>query len=233
MDVARPHNLKQFRDAELVRLLIAGNHGAMTVIFDRYYRRVMSVAIRMLHDVGEAEDVAQIVFAEFYRKAKLFDANKGNLGTWLLQYAYSRAINHKRGLAARHFYEQEPLDKVESDSPAAEGGRMLDLDTREATRLVEEILPALSEKQRFVIERVFFEGLKVSEVAAETGETLGNTRHAYYRGMEKLRRCLSTPEKTPINETVSLKSRLFGRQRTDQSPERLRGEVQIGNARIL
>ena len=49
MDAARPDNLRQESDAELVRLLVAGNHDAMTVIFDRYYRLVMSVALRMLH----------------------------------------------------------------------------------------------------------------------------------------------------------------------------------------
>ena len=63
MDVARPNGLEHCSDADLVRLLVAGNHEAMTVIFDRYYRLVMSVAIRMLHDVAEAEDVVQIVFS--------------------------------------------------------------------------------------------------------------------------------------------------------------------------
>ncbi len=54
MDAARPDNLQQESDTELVRLLVAGNHDAMTVIFDRYYRLVMSVALRMLHDAAEA-----------------------------------------------------------------------------------------------------------------------------------------------------------------------------------
>jgi len=39
-----------------VRLLVAGNHDAMTVIFDRYYRLVSSsVALRMLHDVSRKQ----------------------------------------------------------------------------------------------------------------------------------------------------------------------------------
>ncbi len=57
MEVFRPNGLEHCSDADLVRLLVAGNHEAMTVIFDRYYRLVMSVALRMLHDVAEAEDV--------------------------------------------------------------------------------------------------------------------------------------------------------------------------------
>jgi hypothetical protein len=41
MDEARLDNLRQQSDAELVRLLVAGNHDAMSVIFDRYYRLVI------------------------------------------------------------------------------------------------------------------------------------------------------------------------------------------------
>src|SRR5713226_2023159 len=188
MDAARPDNLRQESDAELVRLLVAGNHDAMTVIFDRYYRLVMSVALRLLHDVAEAEDVVQIVFTRFFEKANLFDATKGNLGTWLLQYAYGRTINHKRSLNARRFYDQVPLDEMDPESRPATYLPALGLDPRDATRLVEQILPRLNEKQRFVIERVFFEGVKISEVASQTGEPLGNLLHAYYRGIEKLRR---------------------------------------------
>jgi RNA polymerase sigma-70 factor, ECF subfamily len=233
MDVVRPQGLEQHSDAELVRLLVAGNSEAMTVIFDRYYRLVMSVALRILHDTSEAEDVTQVVFSDFYRKARLFDETKGNLGTWLLQYAYGRTINHKRWLASRHFYKQATLDEAESHVPFSGRPQVLDLDTREAMKLVEEILPVLNEKQRFVIERVFFEGLKISEVASESGESLGNTHHAYYRGIEKLRRYLSGQETTAIDRALRLKKRIFGRLKKPKSPEGVGGEVESVKARIL
>jgi len=233
MDAGRPHNLRQESDAELVRLLVAGNHDAMTVIFDRYYRLVMSVALRMLHDVAEAEDVVQIVFSSFFQKANLFDATKGNLGTWLLQYAYGRTINHKRSLNARHFYDQVPVDEMAPDSPPVSYLRAFDLDPRDATRLVEQILPRLNEKQRFVIERVFFEGVKISEVAAETGEPLGNLLHAYYRGIEKLRRFLGEAHHVVSHEGSSGESPVAWRRKAPKTSGALRGEVQIAKSRIL
>ena len=52
-------------DAGLVRLLAGGNADAMEVIFDRYYRMVMGVALRIVRDAGEAQDVVQIVFTDF------------------------------------------------------------------------------------------------------------------------------------------------------------------------
>ena len=94
----RKEAVERLSDGELVRLLLAGNHDAMAVIFDRYYRLVMSVALRIIHDVGEAEDVVQTVFTDFYQRADLFDETKGNLKGWLLQYTYGRSFNQKRKL---------------------------------------------------------------------------------------------------------------------------------------
>ena len=233
MDAARPDNLRQQSDAELVRLLVAGNQDAMTVIFDRYYRLVMSVSLRMLHDVAEAEDVVQIVFTHFFQKASLFDATKGNLGTWLLQYAYGRTINHKRRLNARHFYNQVPLDEMDPDSLPATYVHAFDLDSRTAARLVEQILPRLNDKQRFVIERVFFEGVKISEVASPTGEPLGNLLHAYYRGIEKLRRFLCETHHAASHEETSGERQSLWRRKAAKASGPLRGEVQIAKSRIL
>jgi RNA polymerase sigma-70 factor, ECF subfamily len=233
IDAAQPDNLRQESDAELVRLLVAGNHDAMTVIFDRYYRMVMSVALRMLHDVAEAEDVVQIVFTCFFQKAHRFDATKGNLGTWLLQYAYGRTLNRKRSLNARHFYNQVPLDEMDPDSRPATCRPAFDLEPGTAARLVEQILPKLNEKQRFVIERVFFEGVKLSEVTLQTGESRGNLVHAYYRGLEKLRGFLRETHPAASHEE-SLGARRFPwRRKPAKTPESLRGEVQIAKSRIL
>src|SRR5216684_2778929 len=122
--------LNDLLDAELVRLLVTGNQDAMEVIFDRYYRMVMSVALRIVRDSGEAQDVVQIVFTDFYRKAKSFDAAKGSLKTWLLQYSYGRSINRKESLKSRKFYNQPELETVDPLRYAA-GSKILNLESPE------------------------------------------------------------------------------------------------------
>ena len=72
MYLSRKDAVDEVSDGDLVRLLLAGDQEAMAVIFDRYYRLVMSVALRIIHDVGEAEDVVQTVFTDFYQRAELF-----------------------------------------------------------------------------------------------------------------------------------------------------------------
>ncbi len=86
------HSLNELTDEQLAGLLLNGQDDALTVLFDRYHRLVFSVAMRIIHDPGEAEDVVQTVFLDFYRAVANFDAQKGILRVWLLQYAYHRFI---------------------------------------------------------------------------------------------------------------------------------------------
>jgi RNA polymerase sigma-70 factor, ECF subfamily len=181
-------NLSSLTDAELVELLVAGNHDAMGAIFDRYYRAVMCVALRIVHDPGEAEDVAQVAFADFYRNAQLFDAKKGNLRTWLLQYAYGRSLNRLAGLKSRRHFDHLEYGDVEASALAAGTGEHFGLTSQEAHVFMGQALAQLKEKQRRVIELVCLCGLTIAEVAQMTGESVGNVQHHYYRGVERLRR---------------------------------------------
>jgi RNA polymerase sigma-70 factor, ECF subfamily len=225
MDAPRPQRLEDYSDAELVRALVHGNQDAMAVIFERYYRLVMSVALRILHDAGEAEDVVQNVFIAFYERSELFDETKGNLRTWLLQYAYGRSFNQKRKLRLRHFHQHVEFETVEAELPKKNAERIFDLDTPESARLVEQILPRLSEKQRSVLELVFFQGLKLSEIAARTGDSLGNVHHAYYRGIEKLRSYLAEPREEISGVPSALEQRFSWLRKASGTAQRLREEV--------
>src|SRR4051794_4802890 len=60
-------------EADLMREVATDNPEAFALIFERYYRLVLVTALRILGDVGEAEDITQSVFLEIYRKATQFD----------------------------------------------------------------------------------------------------------------------------------------------------------------
>jgi len=175
-------------EEDLVRALQAGDGEALRVIFDRYHRLVLVTALRIVHDVGEAEDLMQSVFFEIFQKAQQFDPSKGTLTKWILQYAYHRSINRKNYLEVRHFYHS--VDFPESDREEIWITKV-SLPAQEAARLVAEVLALLNYPQRKVMELVFFEELSLKEIAEETKQTLGAVRHHYYRGLKKLRDLLS------------------------------------------
>jgi DNA-directed RNA polymerase specialized sigma24 family protein len=103
-------DLCKIADEDLTRQVIQGSQDAMVVLFDRYHQLVFDVALRIVRDPGEAEDVVQTVFLDVFRAMANFDSRKGILKVWLLQYAYHRALHRKRHLVSNHFYRWENLE---------------------------------------------------------------------------------------------------------------------------
>ena len=180
-------------DEELMTHLRSGHHDALAVIVDRYQRLVWSVAQKIVHDEGEAEDVVQIVFLEFFQKMELFDSARGTLKVWLLQLSYTRSINRRYHLQRRQFYNQVEVDEQDITQFSPRAVSSLRLSSGETGRLVRQVLATLNASQKTAIELIAFEGLTFEELGNRTNESVANAKHHYYRGMMKLRECLSEP----------------------------------------
>jgi RNA polymerase sigma-70 factor, ECF subfamily len=186
--------LTRLTDDELMEHLRLGHQDALAVLFDRYHRLVLSVALRIVRDPGESEDVVQNVFLDVYRAVAQFDPAKGAAKTWILQYAYHRAINRRQYLNARSFYKQEDISDFAPTIPGP--GSVFSALTADDTKLLlRKGLRTLSYPQRRVIELASYDGFSMKEISEKTGEPLHNVRHHYYRGLEKLRSFVSgTPK---------------------------------------
>lgn len=185
--------LARLSDEEVMAHIQGGHDDALAVLFDRYHRLVASVAYKILRDMGEAEDVTQVVFLNIFEASAQFDPSRGTTRVWLMQYAYHRAMNRRAYLHRRKFYE--PNDESVCDlTPASNpkqvnGGTLLVL--QEIQSLVREGLEALSGPQRQTLQMAYFEGLSLKEIAEKTGDSFGNVRHHYYRGLVRMREFVS------------------------------------------
>jgi RNA polymerase sigma-70 factor, ECF subfamily len=178
--------MKELNDDQLMALLQAGHGDALAVLFDRYHRLVLSIALKIVRDRSEAEDVSQNVFLEIFRAAAQFDPHKGTTRTWLLQYAYHRSFNRRQQLAAKHFYQEidiQDLEMLRSDT----GSLLARFSQTELKHLLRQGLASLNTQQRQALELASYDGLSMSEIASKTGESVSNVRHYYYRGLKKLR----------------------------------------------
>jgi RNA polymerase sigma-70 factor (ECF subfamily) len=170
-------------DEESLHRVGLGSKEALSLLFRRHRRTVLNVAERILRDSSEAEDLCQEVFLLLFEKAKLFDASKGTASSWIVQIAYHRAMNRRQYLAHRQHYNTQTLDEE-----LVGGGRQrLLIDEITARNLLNRVREELSEEQRQTLELHFFEGYSLREIAEKTNQTLGNVRHHYYRGLERLR----------------------------------------------
>jgi RNA polymerase sigma factor (sigma-70 family) len=100
----------------LLTRLQAGDHEALGYLFQRHKRVVRGLAVRILRDTAEAEDLVQDLFLFIQRKCAIFDSSKSSARSWIIQMAYQRAIERRRYLTTRQFYsrggEEAVLDTV-------------------------------------------------------------------------------------------------------------------------
>jgi len=174
---------RESSDGLLLNRVAQGDQEALSVLFRRHAHVVFSVACRILRDESEAEDLLQELFLFLFQKAGLFDAKKSSGASWIIQMAYQRAIDRRRYLDVRHHYSVQELD--EERSPAAKG--QVSIDQIAGKILLDRLRGEISTEQLQTLELHLFEGHSFREIAAGTGQTLGNIRNHYYRGLERLR----------------------------------------------
>ena len=188
-------------DEDLMSLVQHGDGDAFAVLFDRHHRLVLTIALRILHDASEAQEVTQNIFFELYRSAGRFDASRGTLKVWLLQFVYHRSINRRNYLVLRQFYNRLDLEEGMEWEASSHSSQRIALP--ELKQLVEQLLSTLNDVQRRTIQRVIFEGLTLREVAEQNGESLSAVRNHYYRGLHHLRACLTAQPERARNEGVA------------------------------
>jgi RNA polymerase sigma-70 factor (ECF subfamily) len=179
--------LTALSDEVVMSFLAEGNHDALAVIFDRYRRLVIRVAMQILRQPAEAEDVMQSVFITILETATKFDAGRGTLRVWLLQHAYHQALNRRRYLSLRGMYDAATSDSLDGVSL----GSSTAMPALESKRVIQQALTQLSSRQRETLELAFYEGWTLLEISEKTRESYANTRHHYYRGLERMRLVLS------------------------------------------
>ena len=170
-------------DASLLAKIGEGSREALGYLFRRHRRAVLNVAGRILKDVSEAEDLCQEVFLLIFQKANAFSPAKGTASSWIIQIAYSRALNRRQFLTVRQHYNAQELNEDHIEGAR----RPLFVDQIFARSLLKRSREQLSEEQRSTLELHFFEGYSLREIAEKTGQAIGNVRHHYYRGLERLR----------------------------------------------
>jgi RNA polymerase sigma-70 factor (ECF subfamily) len=179
---------QEVSDEALIALLCAGDQDALAALFERYARLTRSVAVRILKDTAEAEDLVQDLFLFIQRKCGIFDSSKSTARSWIVQMAYHRAMDRRRHLKSRQFYAQP----IQANGVQAVGKPTTESDYSAEVILgrngLEKIVNALSADQRETLRLHFFEGYTLAEVSEKLAQPLGNVRHHYYRALDKLRK---------------------------------------------
>jgi RNA polymerase sigma-70 factor (ECF subfamily) len=175
-------------DNELLRRIAAGDRPAFAEFYDRHATLMFSVACKILHDAGEAEDVLQEAFLQVWEKAGNFDPQLGKAASWAVILARNKSIDRIR--ASQRRARLAEAAGVEHAATGAEDTVNQAIHGREKAKLIQSAIGALPADQRRAIELAFFSGLTQNEISEELHEPLGTVKARIRRGLLKLRGAL-------------------------------------------
>ncbi|MFO0676761.1 MAG: sigma-70 family RNA polymerase sigma factor [Polyangiaceae bacterium] len=174
-------------DATVIRRITEGDRNAVGELYDRYASMLLPLALRILRDRAESEDIVHDAFVLVSDRASQYVAERGSVAAWLVTLVRNLAIDRtrrrdRRGSIARDVVAHEPQEKA--DDPET-----LTAAASERAK-IRRALGSLPEAQRTTLEIAFFEGLSYPEIAEREGVPLGTIKSRAARALGALREAL-------------------------------------------
>ena len=177
------HKSNRKPDQELIEQVTRGDKSAFKEIYSRFSQVTYNLALRMLRDKEDAEEVVQEIFLQIWNKAHSYKPERGAVSTWILNIARSRSIDKLRSVGYRNKNIEIDEEKVNSNVDLS---RSIE-DRDESKNVIKEALETLPEKQKIAIELVYFEGLTHIEAAEKLNEPVGTIKTRIRLGVMKLK----------------------------------------------
>ena len=171
--------------ATLVARMAKKEEGALSELFDMTGKRLHSFALRIVRDVGLAEEVTEDALFQAWREAHRFDATRGKVITWLLTICRSRALDALRRVDIAESVEDPDEFRSQEASMMAEPEQLIaQFEIGSAVHAALLLLPA---KERQAVSLAFFRGLTHQEIAEHWQMPLGSVKTLMHRAFAQLR----------------------------------------------
>jgi RNA polymerase sigma-70 factor (ECF subfamily) len=163
--------------------ILAGDRNAYAILVDNYKDMVFSLALRLVRNREEAEEIAQDAFVKAFRSLGSFKG-KARFSTWLYKIVYNTAISSLR---------KKEIEKVQMDNGNVPDLELTDstsmyasLSEEERKRFIDHALEILEEEEKVLIIMYYFEARELDELAEITGLSKTNVKVRLYRSRQKM-----------------------------------------------
>jgi len=185
-------------DAELLQRIVQKDMKAISMLYDRYHRQLYALALGIVKDEQEAEDILQEVFVLIWKKSPTYNSELGSPKTWMLRMTQNKAIDLIR---SKRFQQkkQEAFSLDDQEEPRAllghsENSTWNMVMQQDHHIFLFQALKKLPAEQRYLIEKAFLEGFTHQELADTMAIPLGTIKTRIRTGMKTLRHELAFME---------------------------------------
>ena len=167
-------------DIYYINLVNVGQSNAFSYIVEKYQDIVFSIALKVLRNRDDAEEMAQESFIKAYKSIHSFKGN-AKFSTWLYRITYNTCISEIRK-RKMHFSSTEEIEiRDETQETNLDG-----IPEENRAKAIKEAMNQLPEDEYTLILLYYFEEQSVEEISKVTGLSESNTKVKLFRARKKL-----------------------------------------------
>lgn len=171
------------KDTYYIRQVIKGDSNAFAYLVEKYKSMVFTLAVKILKDPEEAEEVAQDVFVKSYQSLSGFKG-KSKFATWLYSITYNACMDVIK--RKKKYVAAEAITVLKDAGTAAEEDALHLLMKDDRNKAINQTIEKLPEEDRTIIWLYYFEELTLKEIAKVVNLSVANIKVKLHRSRKRL-----------------------------------------------
>jgi RNA polymerase sigma factor (sigma-70 family) len=170
-------------DIYYINLIIEGNTNAFSILVDRYKDLVFSLALKMVKNREEAEEVAQDTFIKVFKSLSQFKGDS-KFSTWIYKVTYNTCLDRLK----KQKREQQvvSIDEFNTNQIKSIDNALNKMENEEREKAIQDCIQLLPADDAFLLTLFYFEEQSLEEIAKVIGLTSNNVKVKLFRCRKKL-----------------------------------------------
>lgn len=170
-------------DQLIINRILEGDTNAFSILVDRYKDLVFTLAIRMVKNREEAEEVSQDTFIKVYKSISKFKGNS-KFSTWIYKVAYNTCLDRLKKI--KREYNVVTIDEYTEHQVKTIDNALDRLEEQEHKDKIQKCLQLLPSDDSFLLTLYYFEELSLEEISKVVNLTANNVKVKLFRSRKKL-----------------------------------------------
>lgn len=170
-------------DQVYINKILNGDTNAFAVLVDRYKDLVFTLAIRMIKNREEAEEVSQDTFIKVYKSLSKFKGDS-KFSTWIYKVAYNTCLDRIKKI--KRSYNTVAIDKYTEHQVKTIDNALDQMEVKEKQLAIKNCLELLASEDSFLLTLYYFEELSLEEISKIMGLKPNNVKVKLFRSRKKL-----------------------------------------------
>ena len=170
-------------DQKIINQILEGDTNAFSVLVDNYKDLVFTLAMRMVKNREEAEEVSQDTFIKVYKSLNKFKGNS-KFSTWIYRVAYNTCLDRLKKI--KREYNVVAIDEFTEHQVKTLDNALNQMEEQEHKQKIQECLQLLPSDDSFLLTLYYFEDQSLEEISKVVGITANNVKVKLFRSRKKL-----------------------------------------------